>query len=276
MLELPEAHTIARQWNETVRGKRIVSIVAGKTPHRFAFYTGDPAAYPSLLANREAGAARAIGGMVEIDVGENCLLFGDGASPRYFAPQEKAPEKHQLMLRFADESIVTCTVRMYGGIWAYRAGTNDNAYYCVACEKPAPLSDAFDAAYFDSLYAACKANMSVKAFLATQQRIPGLGNGCLQDILLRARVHPKSKLAALQASEIDAVFHAVRDTLALMTSLGGRDVEKDLFGNAGGYRSALSQKTVRMPCPVCGGIVVRQAYLGGNVYFCPDCQPLKQ
>jgi len=27
-------------------------------------------------------------------------------------------------------------------------------------------------------------------------------------------------------------------------------------------------------CPVCGAAIVRQAYLGGNVYFCPVCQPL--
>ncbi|MCQ4762422.1 hypothetical protein NE555_17590, partial [Alistipes onderdonkii] len=40
-----------------------------------------------------------------------------------------------------------------------------------------PLGDGFDAAYFDRLVAGAKPNLSAKAFLATEQRIPGLGNG---------------------------------------------------------------------------------------------------
>ena len=28
------------------------------------------------------------------------------------------------------------------------------------------------------------------------------------------------------------------------------------------------------PCPACGGSIIREAYMGGNVYFCPNCQPI--
>ena len=31
----------------------------------------------------------------------------------------------------------------------------------------------------------------------------------------------------------------------------------------------------RSGCPFCGGPISRQAYLGGNVYFCIRCQPLE-
>jgi len=27
-------------------------------------------------------------------------------------------------------------------------------------------------------------------------------------------------------------------------------------------------------CPACGGKIVREAYLGGNIYYCPECQKL--
>jgi formamidopyrimidine-DNA glycosylase len=57
---------------------------------------------------------------------------------------------------------------------------------------------------------------------------------------------------------------------------GGRDTERTLFGKPGGYRTALSSKTLPHPCPACGGRLKREAYLGGNIYFCPECQPLNE
>jgi formamidopyrimidine-DNA glycosylase len=59
-----------------------------------------------------------------------------------------------------------------------------------------------------------------------------------------------------------------------MAEKGGRDTEKDLFGNAGGYKTLLSKNTYKNPCPNCGNTIVKEAYLGGAIYFCPVCQPL--
>jgi formamidopyrimidine-DNA glycosylase len=117
---------------------------------------------------------------------------------------------------------------------------------------------------------------SAKAFLATKQRIPGLGNGVLQDILFNARVHPKRKMSTLTDKEMSTLFDSVKNTLFEMTAKGGRDTERDLFGCSGGYRTILSAKTIDNPCPVCGGKIVREAYLGGNIYYCPECQKLDQ
>jgi formamidopyrimidine-DNA glycosylase len=114
--------------------------------------------------------------------------------------------------------------------------------------------------------------MSAKAFLATKQRIPGLGNGVLQDILFNAGIHPKTKIETLSDEKINDLYESVKSTLSEMTKKGSRDTEKDLFGNYGGYTTKLSKKTMGTPCPVCGSSIVRQAYLGGNVYFCPICQ----
>jgi formamidopyrimidine-DNA glycosylase len=57
-----------------------------------------------------------------------------------------------------------------------------------------------------------------------------------------------------------------------MAAGGGRDTEKDLFGCSGGYRTVLSGKSKDCPCPLCGSIIVRESYLGGNIYYCPTCQ----
>ncbi|HWQ74919.1 MAG TPA: zinc finger domain-containing protein [Syntrophomonas sp.] len=43
---------------------------------------------------------------------------------------------------------------------------------------------------------------------------------------------------------------------------------------AGRYRTILSKNTVGKPCPVCGSEILKAAFMGGAVYWCPACQPL--
>jgi formamidopyrimidine-DNA glycosylase len=83
-------------------------------------------------------------------------------------------------------------------------------------------------------------------------------------------------MGTLSEKEFDRMFHAVKDTLAEMTRLGGRDTEKDLFGNSGGYKTILSRNTVGRPCFVCGAEIQKAAYMGGTIYWCPVCQPLTE
>ncbi|MPL99621.1 Formamidopyrimidine-DNA glycosylase [bioreactor metagenome] len=276
MLELPESSTIARQLNETVRGKTILRAVANASAHKFAFYYGDPADYDKLLAGGAIGESCGIGAMVEITAGDRRIVLGDGANLRYYREPDQAPDKHQLFIELSDGSVLVCTVQMYGFLLAFLDGEYDNKYYKIAKEKPQPSSKAFDRVYFDSLRTEGWTKLSAKAFLATGQRIPGLGNGVMQDILYHTRIHPKRKMGTLTEEEYDGLFCSVKDTLCEMTRLGGRDTEKDLFGSAGGYRTVLSKNTVGKPCPVCGSIIQKTAYLGGAVYWCPGCQPLAE
>ena len=273
MLEIPEAQTVSRQLCQTLKGKTIQSAVAGASPHGFAGYFGDPKGYDALLKGRTIDGCSAYAGQVEISAGEARIAFNDGINIRYLAPDKPVPPKHQLHVAFTDGSSLVCTVSMYGGMEAYLDGQKGGFYYQVAREKPNPLTDNFDKAYFESLLQNVKKNLSAKAFLATEQRIPGLGNGVLQDILWHAHIHPRRKLETLRSAELDAMYSAVKATLREMTDLDGRDTEKDIFGQNGRYQTILSKNTLLFPCPTCGGILVREAYLGGNIYFCDHCQP---
>jgi len=200
-------------------------------------------------------------------------VINDGINMRLYPAGAVRPDKHQLMVELSDGSAIICTVQMYGGMQAFAEGTYDNPYYQIAKAKPSPMSEAFDEAYFSKMWTEAKQTLSTKAFLATEQRIPGLGNGVLQDILFRARIHPKTKLSALAADQKHQLFGTVKETLREMTDKGGRDTEKDLYGQPGSYPCRLSKNTLDKPCPVCAGTLMRQAYLGGNIYFCPNCQP---
>ena len=274
MIEIPESLVIARQLNEAVKGKKILEVEAAHTPHSFAWYSGEPKRYSEIMEGREVGAATGIGSMIEISLGNYSFIVGDGANLRYLTAEEKLPERYQTRITFEDESHLVCRVQMYGAMFLVEPDKYDNPYYLVAKEKPLPNTDDFTYRYFRSLFDEVSGSLSMKEFLATKQRIPGLGNGVLQDILLETGLHPKRKIGTLTEAQRKGIYEAVIGTLDKMTTEGGRDTEKNLFGMPGGYQTKLSKKTVGKPCPYCGSLVQKANYLGGTVYFCPVCQEM--
>ena len=273
MIELPEAAVLAAQIRETLAGRRISRAVAAGSPHKFAWFYGDPNLYDDRLAGKILTGAVSRGGLVEIEAEDQVILLGDGVNLRYHERQSERPVKHQLLIEFDDGTALSCSVQMYGGLWCFPSGSYDNPYYLTAKGKPSPLTDSFDRAYFTRLIEdANSENLSAKGMLATGQRIPGLGNGVLQDILFVAGIHPRKRLQDFTAGDADRVYAAVRESLREMVQAGGRDTEKDLFGQAGGYRTVLSKRTVNMPCPRCGQTIRKEAYMGGSIYYCLNCQ----
>jgi formamidopyrimidine-DNA glycosylase len=274
MLELPEAAVMAEQITKTLKGKVIRKVVAAYSPHKFTWYFDDPQKYPYLLEGKQLGSASSVGGMVEIQAEEAKILFSDGVNLRFSEKGGRVPDKHQLYIEFQDGTFVSASVQMYGGIAAFPEGKYDNKYYLISKTKPSPLSSGFDMAYFDRLFEPDSGKLSLKAFLATEQRIPGLGNGVLQDILFNAELHPKKKVNTLSEMDKKDIFSAIKVVLKDMADQGGRDTEKDLRGEFGKYKTVLSRNTAGQPCPICGTEIRKEAYLGGSIYYCQECQKL--
>lgn len=276
MLEIPEAQVIAQQINVTLRGECVRSVIANASPHKFAWFNGAPEDCVPLFTGLCLDGAAAHGGQVEIAFGSVRLVLCDGVNLRYQPAGQPRPKTHQLLIEFSGGGALCCSVQMYGGLYAFRNGDFQNPYYQAACGKPSPLTDAFSFDYFDRLRTGSDSGLSAKAFLATEQRVPGLGNGVLQDILYCAGIHPKRKLATLSDTEYRKLYHCLVDTLRDMVRQGGRDVECDLFGNPGGYRTRCSRLSVGTPCAVCGTAILKESYMGGAVYVCPVCQPMQK
>lgn len=228
--------------------------------------------YPSLLVGKQIESARGHGAFVDLLCEENTIIsIGDGTNMKYYPAIEKHPAKHQLLIVFEDDSFLAFTVSMYGAIYAYE-GEFDNFYHQNSLNSISPLSKTFDERYFEGVFESVNKDISIKALLATEQRIPGLGNGVLQDILFNANIHPKRKISKISDFEKGELFHSLKFTLQNMTDKGGRDTEKDFYGNWGGYKTKLSKNTYKSGCPNCGGEIVKEAYMGGTVYYCPECQ----
>jgi formamidopyrimidine-DNA glycosylase len=99
-----------------------------------------------------------------------------------------------------------------------------------------------------------------------------VGNALAQDIMFRARLHPRRDLGDLSEPELRALYDQTVATVREATEAGGRHDERDLFGNPGGYVRMMDAKTAGAPCPRCGTTIEKIQYLGGACYLCPSCQ----
>ncbi|MDO5845498.1 MAG: hypothetical protein Q4Q04_01100 [Methanocorpusculum sp.] len=271
MLEYPEVTARTHQLNEFIRGKEVASVLPPTKPHKFCWFSGEPDTYAPAVKGSKIAYAEGFGIFVELSFDNGYrLCYNDGVHTRLLSPDETRPKDYQLLIQFADGYGLAFIVAMYGGIILH-AGEYDNPYYQTSREALPLASPAFKEHYL-SFFTPENRNLSLKALLATGQHFPGIGNGVLQDILFTAGFQPKKKISSLSASEQETLYASMISVLQKMTAEGGRDTEKDIFGKPGGYTTLMSKHALKTGCPVCGGEVVKETYLGGSVYYCPHCQ----
>lgn len=179
---------------------------------------------------------------------------------------------HKFAIYFDDGTGIFVSIQMYGGITIFPKGKCTDDYYISSSTKPNPLADGFTYRYFRSLCPSSGRKLSAKAFLATQQRIPGLGNGVLQDILWDAGIDPRFSMQDASEEDFHTLYESVNKIIKEMAEKGGRDTEKDLFGQKGSYVTQLSRNSLNEPCVRCGYEIHKVNYMGGTVYFCEHCQ----
>lgn len=276
MIELPEAIVIARQISAELAGKQIAEAVHLQSPHKFAFVSKrTPEEHAAILRGRTLGAAVASGSSIVVGAAPDYkLVFGCGGERiTYHAGAATLPKKHQLLLRFTDDTYLTVTVQGWGNVFLM-TDAEARTHRHVGFDRIGALDDAFTPAYWDGLFAALPPDdkRAIKYFLISEPGVWGVGNGYLQDILFHARIHPRRRAVDVTADERGALYIAIRETLQRAVDLGGRDSERDLYGHPGGYVRLMDSTTAGQPCPACGTPIEKISFLGGACYFCPQCQ----
>jgi formamidopyrimidine-DNA glycosylase len=275
VIELPEAMVLAEQLSREVRGKQIQTGVFGSTPHKWAFSSRPAEEYAAILAGKMIGEAAARGSAIVMPVEPDYALVLGGGGQRILlhADASSLPKKHQLLLEFADGAFLTVTVQGWGSVLLLDEGDVAEHPWCGGAQV-SPISDAFTYEYFQGLFGKLESEAhSVKYFAISKPGISGVGNGYLQDILYRAKLHPRRRAVSLSRKERRAFYNATRKTLREAVKLGGRDSERDLHDRPGRYRRLLDSTKVGQPCAECGAGIRKISFLGGACYFCPQCQP---
>ena len=275
MFELPELTTIAAQMAETIEGKSIAEGLLGNVPHKFVWYNREHQEFSAIVAGLRVGHPHVEGRwlFVPLQPGYVLLLGEWGGRILYHEAPAAPPAKYHLYLAFGDGSALSATTQMWGGIGLFEEG-HEREWQYVKDMRTTPVEPSFTWEYFVALAAEARAGgkRSVKGLLTQDQLIPGLGNAIAQDIMFRARLHPRRDLADLDAQQLRALYNEIVATVSDVTAAGGRNDERDLFGDAGGYQRIMDAHAAGRPCPRCGASIEKTQYLGGACYVCRKCQ----
>jgi formamidopyrimidine-DNA glycosylase len=275
MFELPEYVILARQLAETITGKPIKEGHLGNSPHKFVWYNRKPDEFESLIAGKRIGAAYSKGRWLFIPANPGyVIVFGEcGGKILYHPSETQIPKKYHLVLIFEDGSALSAMTQMWGAMELYEKGAELKRKY-IGDTRPTPTDAEFSLDYFNKLINECvkTEKRSVKGLLTQDQLIPGLGNAIAQDIMFRAKLHPKHPIDNLSQRMRKILYDSIKQTVAKVIAMGGRNDEFNLFGKPGGYARIMDKNTAGKRCPECGSVIEKIQYLGGACYYCPRCQ----
>lgn len=275
MFELPEVVTLTRQMNDTLLGKTIRDGRLGNSPHKFVWYNRTHEEFNYLTSGKLVGQAEAKGRwlLVPLEPGYVLVLGECGGKILYHSAESVPPKKYHLFLTFDDDSFFTATTQMWGAMELYEKGKEQERPY-IRGMRPTPTDPAFTFDYFSGLIddLIAEKKQSVKGLLTLDQTIPGLGNAIAQDIMFRARLHPKLSIAELNTAQRCTLYETILGTVHEVIEKGGRYDEYDLYGRPGQYIRLMDKNTAGGPCPECGAPIEKMSYLGGTCYFCCNCQ----
>lgn len=187
--------------------------------------------------------------------------FGLTGDFQYFADSDPDPAHDRLTIDFVHGGhLGYYDPRMFGEI-----NLIDDPARFIAGKPLGPdaLDPRLDYASFSRALGSSRA--LIKAALMDQRLIAGIGNVYSDEILFQARIHPESRVNALDEAARSRLYHAMKSVLKIAVE---REAEPERMPK----HFLLSHRRAGVACPRCGGKVARRAIGGRSSYYCPQCQ----
>jgi formamidopyrimidine-DNA glycosylase len=276
-VELPEAKILAEQMNHELRGKRVKSFLVKDCERlqRIGMMDKDLASFNQLVDGKiESVASRGNVIRVKFDNGANLILGPEyGGEIFYHTDAANVPRFH-LRVDFSDGTLLTVRLTSMGVIQVFRDDELERSYVYKRdfdSTKLSPTDEEFTFERFSKRMA--EHNKMLKSVLVGKDAVlVGVSNSTFQDILYRARIHPKRKASELDAEEKRSLHNAIRFVFEERLRLNGKNQFRDLHGKQGGYTPAMGPNMKQQTCPQCGNKIEKLSMGGGHVYLCPNCQ----
>jgi len=276
-VELPEAKILAEQMNEELRGKRVKSYLLKdyERLQRIGMMDKDLTSFNQLVDGKiEAVISRGNVIRVKFDNGTNLILGPEYGGEIFYHTDAANVPKFHLRVDFKDGTVLTVRLTSMGVIQVLRNDKLGRSYVYKRdfdSTKLSPIDEEFTFERFSKRMA--DHNKMLKSVLVGKDAIlVGVSNSTFQDILYRARLHPKRKASELDTEEKRSLYDAIRLVLNERIRLNGKDRFQDLYGNQGGYMPAMGPNMKQQTCPECGTSIEKLSLGGGHVYLCPNCQ----
>jgi formamidopyrimidine-DNA glycosylase len=277
-IELPEAMILAEEMNSELISKRIRTyrLKDHERLQRIGFMNKDVKAFDQLLnAKIESVASRGNAILIRLSNGANLILSPEYGGEIFFHSTQKiVSEKYHLRIDFNDDTALTVRLTSMGGIHVVKDSELSDSYVYKRDFNPhviSPMDDKFTSEDFSNFLS--ESNKALKSVLVGKDAaVVGLSNSAFQDIMFRAKLHPKRKASELSVDERQTLYEAIKKMLRERLQLRGKDQFTDLYGNRGGYTPAMGPNLKGRNCPKCGTPIERLSVGGGEVFLCPKCQ----
>jgi len=277
-IELPEAKIFAEQMDRALRGKCVKScqLQDYERLQKIGMLNKDITSFDELVNGKiESVISRGNAIRVKLDNGMNLLLAPEyGGKILYHTRKKTGSTKFHLKIDFSDGTMLTVRLTSMGLIHAVNDNALERAYVFRRDFNPemlSPMDETFTFERFSQLLA--DNNRMLKSVLVGKDAVlVGLSNSAFQDIVYRAKLHPKRKASELGEDERRALYEAIKRVLRERIRLKGKDQFYDLYGHPGGYTPAMGPHMKQQDCPVCGTPIEKLSVGGGHVYLCPKCQ----
>jgi len=275
-VELPEARILAQQMNHNLKGKQVKSYLLKdyERLQRIGMMNKDLSSFEQLVgAKIEEIISR--GNVIRVKFDKTNLILGPeyGGEIFYNKNANDIPRFH-LKIDFADGTAFTVRLTSMGVIQVLHENELESSYVYrrdFDQNKLSPLDEKFSFEQFSKRMT--DQNRILKAVLVGKDAIlVGISNSTFQDILYRAKIHPKRKASELNDEETQRLYDAIVFVLKERLRLHGKDKFSDLNQRHGEYVAAMGPNMKGKSCPICETKIEKLSMGGGQVYLCPSCQ----
>lgn len=268
MPEIPEIYNRAAEMNTALTGKTISSIEILQP--KCLNLPAD--AFTNALTGAQIQSVTYRGKWIKVETSQGWLLLNMGMGGEILlVTRETLPAKHRLIFDFSDKTCLAVNFWWFG--YAHYVPADELSNHELT-SKLGPNALDLDAEILTALFQGQRSR--IKSFLLDQDRIAGIGNAYIHDILFLARIHPLRTINTLQDEEIVSLAKAIQDGLLPSLKKGGAFYEINLYGEKGGFtfEDVIIGYREGQPCPSCGTTIQKIKTGSTSSFICPKCQVL--
>lgn len=284
MPELPEVEVVRAGLAPATTGSMItgVSVFDERALTRHAAGASD---FVARLEGRRFSDAARRGKFLwlPLDDGDTALIAHLGMSGQMLlrAPAAGAERHERIRLhiehpRHGELAVVFADQRTFGSLAVDRLVSDGPS--SIPTQVMHIARDPLDPFFDDDLFvqAVRRRTSAIKRVLLDQQVISGVGNIYADESLWAARIHPESVASGLSTRAVLRLLAEVRSVLVKALAEGGTSFDAqyvNVNGQAGYFAHSLNAYgRGGQPCPRCGGLIRREAFMNRSSHYCPRCQ----
>jgi formamidopyrimidine-DNA glycosylase len=275
-IELTEAHILSTQMSKELTGKAIKSFELQNCANlqKLGCVNKDVSAFERLVGGEIVSVvSRGNTIRLKLDNGQNLVLAPEYGGTILLTKLGADVPKFHLKLALSDDMVLTVSLSGIGCIQAAADSDLEKNYLFRRdfSDILDPLKKDFTFELF--LDRLDKKKQNIKAALVGKTAvIVGVSNSAFQDIIYRAKIHPKRNTASLSPEEKKALYTAIVGLAEERLRLGGKDQYMDLYSQQGRYVPKMGPNHKDQNCPDCETKIEKISHGGGQVYICPTCQ----